>query len=117
MIIPAIRHKFLLIIFYSVRVAKLEPMVLSASKHSELPEGLQTWTRGISVWHHYPSTGVISGTGSSLPLPLGPMVAMELLHNVSASAFFELYAHTPGASVLSSFPSVSALIFAVNTHS
>lgn len=95
------RQKFLFIIFYSVRVAKLGPIVLSASKHSELPGGLQTWTRGISVWHHYPSTGVMSGTGRSLPLPLGPMVAIELLQKVSTSVSFGLYAHTPCAFVCS----------------
>ena len=85
----------MLVVFCSMEITGLSPVILSTSGRSRFPRKLRAYAEKVSIYRRCPSAKIVSNANDDLPLPLSPVITVRLLRGISASIFLRLCTRAP----------------------
>ena len=85
--VPTVERGFLLIVFCSIDITGLKPLILSTSGLSMLPKNCLAYAEKVSKYLRCPSAYIVSKAKDDFPLPLKPVITTSLFRGIFNEMF------------------------------
>src|SRR5699024_2448464 len=93
--VPTVERGFLLVVFWSIEIAGLNPSIESTSGLSICPKNCLAYADKLSTYRLCPSAYKVSKANELFPEPDKPVITTNLSLGISTSRFFKLCVLAP----------------------
>ena len=102
MIVPTVERGLRLVVFWSMEITGLNPVILSTSGRCMLPIYPRAYDENVSRYRRCPSAKMVSKASDDFPLPDKPVITVSACRGIFTLIFFRLCTRAP---VTSMYPS------------
>ena len=100
--VPTVERGFRLVVFWSMEITGLKPVILSTSGRCIWPMKPRAYEEKVSMYRRWPSAKIVSKAKDDLPEPLKPVITVSFFLGIDTLMFFRLCTRAPTTSI---FPS------------